>query len=132
MLYADSSKQKIFLINLDYSLAQPTAVKLGNTPRPEALDYDPQERFIYWSDLQLRQILRAHPDGSAKTIIINNGLQSPKGLAVDHVGRNLYWTDFDANRIEVAKLNGSDRKVLVSQNIQKPMDIVLDLKNGYE
>ena len=132
MLYADSSRQKIFLINLDNSQAQPTSVKLGNTPRPEALDYDPQERFIYWSDLQLRQILRAYPDGSAKEIIINNDLQSPKGLAVDHVGRNLYWTDFDANRIEVSKLNGSYRKVLVSQNVQKPMDIVLDLKDGYE
>lgn len=118
------------MINLDNPQAQPTAVKLGNTPRPEALDYDPQERFIYWSDLQLRQILSAQPDGSAEKIIVNNGLQSPKGLAVDHVGRNIYWTDFDANRIEVSKLNGSYRKVLVSQNIQKPMDIVLDLKDG--
>lgn len=118
------------MINLDSQQAQPTAVKLGNTPSPEALDFDPQERLIYWSDLQLNQILRARPDGSAKEIILNSGLQSPKGLAVDHVGRNLYWTDFDANRIEVSKLNGSDRKVLVSQNIQKPMDIVLDLKNG--
>ena len=118
------------MINLDNPQAQPTAVKLGNTPRPEALDYDPQERFIYWSDLQLRQILSAQPDGSAEKIIANNGLQSPKGLAVDYVGRNLYWTDFDANRIEVSKLNGSYRKVLVSQNIQKPMDIVLDLKDG--
>ena len=115
---------------MDNPQAQPSAVKLGNTPRPEALGYDPQQRFIYWSDLQLRQILRAHPDGRAKKIIVNNGLQNPKGLAVDHVGRNLYWTDFDANRIEVSKLNGSERKVLVSQNIQKPMDIVLDLKNG--
>jgi len=117
---------------LDNPQAAPTALKLGNTPNPEALDYDPQERFIYWSDLQLRQISRAQPNGSAKEIIVNNGLQSPKGIAVDHVGRNLYWTDFDANRIEVSKLNGSERKVLVSRNIQKPVDIVLDLKNGYE
>lgn len=104
-------------------------MKLGNTPSPEALDFDPQKRFIYWSDVQLRQISRALPDGSAKEVIVN-GLQRPRGLAVDYVGRNLYWTDFDANKIEVAKLNGSDRKVLFSQNIQKPVDIVLDLKNG--
>ncbi|KAL9988032.1 hypothetical protein ACROYT_G002429, partial [Oculina patagonica] len=128
LLFADSGRHTIYTINLD-NQAQPRALKLGNTPSPEALDFDPQKRFIYWSDVQLRQISRALPDGSAKEVIVN-GLQRPRGLAVDYVGRNLYWTDFDANKIEVAKLNGSDRKVLFSQNIQKPVDIVLDLKNG--
>lgn len=129
LLFADSGRQKIYTINLD-NQAQPSALKLGNTPSPEALDFDPQKSFIYWSDVQLHQISRAHPDGSAKEVIVNTGLQRPKGLAVDYVGRNLYWTDFDANKIEVAKLNGSDRKVLFSRNVQKPVDVVLDLKNG--
>ncbi|KAJ7370894.1 Low-density lipoprotein receptor- protein 6 [Desmophyllum pertusum] len=132
LLFVDSGRKKIFLINLDNQHAQPIALKLGitSTQSPDALDFDPQKRFIYWSDVQLHQISRAHPDGSSNEIIVNSGLQKPKGLAVDYVGRNLYWTDFDANRIEVAKLDGSDRKVLISQNIQKPVDIVLDVING--
>lgn len=129
LLFADSGRHKIYTINLD-NQGQPIPLKLGNTPSPEALDFDPQNGFIYWSDVQLHQISRALPDGSAKEVIVSTGIQRPKGLAVDYVARNLYWTDFDANKIEVAKLNGSDRKVLFSQNIQKPVDIVLDLKNG--
>lgn len=130
MLFVDSGRKKIFLLTLDNQHAQPVPLNLSNIQRPEALDFDPQTRYIYWSDLQLDHISRARPDGSLKAVIVNSDLQTPKGIAVDYVGRNLYWTDYDANRIEVAKLDGSQRKVLISQNIRKPVDIVLDLKNG--
>lgn len=130
LLFADSTKKKIYLINIDNQHSQVVPLELGNLQEPEALDFDPQTHSIYWSDLQFRQIVRANPDGKSKTIIVNSGLQRPRGIAVDYAGRNLYWTDYDGERIEVAKLDGSQRKVLISRNIEKPVDIVLDLNNG--
>lgn len=130
LLFADSTRKKIYLINIDNQHSEIVPLELDNLQEPEALDFDPQTHSIYWSDLQLRQIARANPDGKSKAIVVSSGIQRPRGIAVDYAGRNLYWTDYDANRIEVAKLDGSQRKVLISRNIEKPVDIVLDLENG--
>ena len=129
LLYADSGTKRIFKVNLDDPQTPPVALNLRNTQSPTALDFDPLESMIYWSDVQLDQISRSHPSGDAFQVVASN-LQSPRGIAVDFVARNLYWTDYLYNKIEVSKLNGSYRKVLISQNLQSPIDIVLDMENG--
>lgn len=66
-----------------------------------AIDYDPVEGFVYWTDDEIKAIRRAHIDGSASAMLVATELKHPDGIAVDWVARNLYWTDTGTDRIEV-------------------------------
>lgn len=94
---------------------------------PVAVDYDPVEGKIYWSDVTLKLVARAFPNGSSVYVIAYNNVIAPEGLAVDYTGRNIYWTDQVNNRIEVAKMDGSSRRSLITSNIVKPRAILLDI-----
>ncbi|XP_039278794.1 low-density lipoprotein receptor-related protein 6 [Nilaparvata lugens] len=96
-----------------------------------ALDFDVNNKMVYWTDNKLKTISRAFINGSQIKNIIEFGLDSPEGLAVDWVAHNLYWTDKSNRRIEVARLDGSSRKVLLWSNILEPHSIALDPSEGY-
>ncbi|MEQ2192771.1 hypothetical protein XENOCAPTIV_017035, partial [Xenoophorus captivus] len=65
-----------------------------------AIDYDPVEGFVYWTDDEVRAIRRSHIDGSNAMILVTMDINHPDGIAVDWVARNLYWTDTGTDRIE--------------------------------
>ncbi|KAM4747687.1 low-density lipoprotein receptor-related protein 6 isoform 2-T2 [Rhinophrynus dorsalis] len=96
-----------------------------------AVDYDPVEAYIYWTDDEVRAIRRTQIDGSSSQFIITSQVAHPDGIAVDWVARNLYWTDTGTDRIEVTRLNGTMRKILISEDLDEPRAIVLDPMNGY-
>lgn len=98
-----------------------------NISRPVAVDYDPVEGKIYWTDVTLKLVARAFPNGSSVEIIANNNVGTPDGLALDYEGRNLYWTDAGTRKVEVARLDGSFRKSLITSNIDKPRALILHL-----
>ena len=95
--------------------------------RPVAVDYDPLEGKVYWTDVTLKLVVSSFPNGSAVEVIADNNLYIPGGLAVDYVGRNIYWADEGTNRIEVARLDGSSRRGLITSNVEKPRAILLDI-----
>lgn len=90
-----------------------------------AIDYDPLEGHVYWTDDEVRAIRRAYLDGSGAQTLVDTEVNDPDGIAVDWVARNLYWTDTGTDRIEVARLNGTSRKILVSEDLDEPRAIVL-------
>ncbi|KAL3841911.1 hypothetical protein ACJMK2_020000 [Sinanodonta woodiana] len=96
-----------------------------------AVDYDPVEGYVYWTDDELRNIRRAQLDGSGSEIIVSSEVDHPDGIAVDWIGRNLYWTDTGTDRIEVVRLNGTHRRVLISEGLDEPRAICLDPAAGY-
>ncbi|XP_056271674.1 low-density lipoprotein receptor-related protein 5 isoform X2 [Pseudoliparis swirei] len=96
-----------------------------------AIDYDPVEGFVYWTDDEVRAIRRSHIDGSNAVMLVTTEINHPDGIAVDWVARNLYWTDTGTDRIEVTRLNGTSRKILISENLDEPRAIVLDPMNGF-
>ncbi|CAN9499060.1 unnamed protein product [Ophioblennius macclurei] len=96
-----------------------------------AIDYDPVEGYIYWTDDEVQAIRRSYIDGSNAMVLVTTELAHPDGIAVDWVARNLYWTDTGTDRIEVTRLNGTSRKILISENLDEPRAIVLDPVNGY-
>lgn len=96
-----------------------------------AIDYDPVEGYVYWTDDEVRAIRRSHIDGSNAMMLITTEINHPDGIAVDWVARNLYWTDTGTDRIEVTRLNGTSRKILISENLDEPRAIVLDPVHGY-
>ncbi|XP_043921911.1 low-density lipoprotein receptor-related protein 5 [Protopterus annectens] len=96
-----------------------------------AIDYDPVEGYIYWTDDEVRAIRRAYLDGSGAETLVTTEINHPDGIAVDWVARNLYWTDTGTDRIEVTCLNGTSRKILISENLDEPRAIVLNPVTGY-
>lgn len=91
-----------------------------------AIDYDPVEGYLYWTDDDVKAIRRSRLDGSDAQFIVTSQVSHPDGIAVDWIARNLYWTDTGTDRIEVTRLNGTMRKILISEDLDEPRAIVLD------
>ena len=115
-----------FLWTVPDTPCQPLAIKT-NISRPVAVDYDPVEGKVYWTDVTLEQVARAFPNGSEVEVLAKNVI-NPDGVAVDWIGRNLYWTDAGTNKIEVSRLDGSFRTSLVTVNVGFPRAIILDIE----
>ncbi|KAM4615156.1 low-density lipoprotein receptor-related protein 6 isoform 1-T1 [Polymixia lowei] len=96
-----------------------------------AIDYDPVDGHIYWTDDEVKAIRRSYLDGSDAQFVVTSQVNHPDGIAVDWIARNLYWTDTGTDRIEVTRLNGTMRKILISEDLDEPRAIVLDPVAGY-
>uniref|UniRef100_A0A8C8JNS3 EGF-like domain-containing protein n=1 Tax=Oncorhynchus tshawytscha TaxID=74940 RepID=A0A8C8JNS3_ONCTS len=96
-----------------------------------AIDYDPVDGYVYWTDDEVKAIRRSRIDGTDAQTLVTTEINHPDGIAVDWVARNLYWTDTGTDRIEVTRLNGTSRRILISENLDEPRAIVLDPVNGY-
>ncbi|XP_033629378.1 low-density lipoprotein receptor-related protein 1-like isoform X2 [Asterias rubens] len=96
-----------------------------------ALDFDVQDRKVYWSDVtqQDSTISRMDINGS-NTEVLHLGVLNPDGLAVDWVGRNLYWCDKGLDQIGVSTLDGHFRRALIKEGLDEPRAIALDPRNG--
>ncbi|KAH0621024.1 hypothetical protein JD844_022020 [Phrynosoma platyrhinos] len=113
-------------ISLDMPDFTDIILQIDNIRHAIAIDYDPVEGYIYWTDDDVRAIRRAFLDGSGAQTIVSTEIDHPDGIAVDWVARNLYWTDTGTDRIEVTRLNGTSRKILISENLDEPRAIVLN------
>nr|CAD7434757.1 unnamed protein product [Timema monikensis] len=101
-----------------------------------ALDYDWEEKCIYWSDVtslgsSIKRLCTKAQGNNTYEVLHSATLQNPDGLAVDWVGRNLYWCDKGLDTIEVSKLDGRFRKVLIKTGLEEPRAITLDPRQGY-
>ena len=96
-----------------------------------AVDYDPVEQKIYWTD-QSAGINRASVhDGLNQEQVVTKELNTTDGMAVDYNGRNIFWTDTGMNRIEVERMDGTYRKILISHGLDEPRDISLGMYRMY-
>ena len=131
ILFADADAKSTNIISLDvnYIISQPLFNHHGNQ-RPIALDFDPVEDRVYWSDVYLGRIFSAFANATSLKTLFHCNVQTPDGLAIDHVGRNIYWTDTGTNRIEAGWLDGTRRRVLIKYGLDQPRTIVLYERNG--
>ena len=128
MLFAEGDSGEIYKVPL--AVSDTPCQLLGiqaNISRPVAVDYDPVEEKVYWTDVTLKLVARAFPNGSDVEVIAQHNVSNPDGIAVDWLGRNLYWTDVGTKKIEVSKLDGSIRKSLITTSIDSPRAILLDI-----
>ena len=131
ILFTDADNKSTKFVPLDSnSFAPITLFKHIGIQHPIAVDYDPVEDRVYWSDVALGRIISAFCDTTTVKILFTCNVQSPDGLAIDYVGRNIYWTDAGTNRIEVGRLDGTGRKLLIKDELDEPRAIVLDERNG--
>ncbi|XP_013773894.1 low-density lipoprotein receptor-related protein 6-like [Limulus polyphemus] len=118
-------------ISLDTPDYTDVVLQLKDIKHSIAIDYDPIEEYVYWTDDETRTIKRAFLNGTGQENLIDTEIQHPDGIAVDWIAKNIYWTDTGTDRIEVARFNGSSRKVLISENLDEPRAIVVDPPGGY-
>ncbi|XP_039480591.1 low-density lipoprotein receptor-related protein 6 [Drosophila santomea] len=119
---------KISLDSPDYTIFP---LPLGKVKYAIAIDYDPVEEHIYWSDVETYTIKRAHADGTGVTDFVTSEVRHPDGLALDWLARNLYWTDTVTDRIEVCRLDGTARKVLIYEHLEEPRAIAVAPSLGW-
>ncbi|XP_044734866.1 low-density lipoprotein receptor-related protein 6 [Chrysoperla carnea] len=118
-------------ISLDTPDYTAFVIPLKETKHTIALDFDPVDNFLYWTDDELKAIRRAKLDGSEEQDIVITEVNHPDGIAVDWIARNIYWTDSGYDRIEVARLNGSSRKVIINEALSEPRAIVVAPVHGW-
>lgn len=123
-------RRDIRRISLDTPDYTSIVIPLKNIKHAIAIDYDPVDDYVYWTDDEIKAIRRVKLDGTGGEYIVTINLGTPDGIAVDWVARNIYWTDTFTKMIEVARLNGSFRKVVVKENIYKPRAIAVHPARG--
>ncbi|KRX57417.1 Low-density lipoprotein receptor-related protein 6 [Trichinella sp. T9] len=123
-------RSDIRILSLDTPDYSDYALNVQSIKQAVAVDYDPVEKFVYWSDNDQKMIRRAKLDGSEETDIVMNEFGLSDGIAFDWVARNVYWTDAQMDRIEVARSDGSARRILISTGLSQPRAIAVDPKRG--
>ncbi|KAJ8019186.1 Low-density lipoprotein receptor-related protein 6 [Holothuria leucospilota] len=98
---------------------------------PVAVDFDPIERKVYFTDVGSKFIGKIGIDGSNQEMLPMSNIGVPDGIAVDYVTRNMYWTDTGTDTISVARLDGTYRRILVEENLHEPRDIIVQPNEGY-
>ncbi|KAG5877087.1 hypothetical protein JTB14_015462 [Gonioctena quinquepunctata] len=126
-----AKRTEICLIYLDSPEYSIKSLPLGDVKYSIAVDFDPIENFIYWSDDEVKKIQKAKLDGSDQQDVIQTEIQDPDGIALDWISRNIYWTDAGSNRIELASLSGGYRKVIVMDKLLDPRGIAVASELGW-
>ncbi|XP_022326935.2 low-density lipoprotein receptor-related protein 4-like isoform X2 [Crassostrea virginica] len=104
------------------------AVPVSGIKNAIAIDFDPLEKQIYWTDGEEQSINRVHLDGTGKQNLVS-GVLRPDGIALDAVNRKLYWTDRWKKVVEMSELDGSQRKAIITNHLYMPFDIAVDPQN---
>nr|CAD7429275.1 unnamed protein product [Timema monikensis] len=126
-----AQRTDICRISLDSPDYTNFVIPLQGVKHAIAIDFDPVEEYLYWTDDEARALRRAHLDGSNQEDLIVTEVEHPDGIAVDWVARNIYWTDTGTDRIEVARLTGASRKVLINDDLLEPRAIALAPEKGW-
>ncbi|XP_033627621.1 low-density lipoprotein receptor-related protein 6-like [Asterias rubens] len=120
LLVADSVNGTISKGSISLSLADLTPLPFIDVVCPVAVDFDPIDQMVYWTDSgpPSPKISKARIDGSGQTLLVSE-LFEPVGLALDNVARMVYWTD-EVGHIARIPMDGSGTKEVIVEDISCP------------
>ncbi len=67
LLFSDTYQKEIY--QMDATTGQFVALPLPSHDNPIAVDYDPGDSKVYWSDVSARVLKRAHLNGSREEVM---------------------------------------------------------------
>lgn len=95
-----------------------------------AMDYDYNNRFIYFPRLNMHDIVRfPYPSDNTTLQTIVHSVSYPSGIAVDSINDHLYWVDYNYNKLSRCTLDG--RNVTVLSTLSNPWVIRLDVTDRW-
>ncbi|XP_076455843.1 uncharacterized protein LOC143290359 isoform X2 [Babylonia areolata] len=97
---------------------------------PTALEFDPVERRVYWSDEGIGEVRSAFVNGSDwKTVHRNQEGEVSKALALDPVARLLFVAESPTGRIVMRSLLTAHRRTVLT-GLTDPTSLALDYSEG--
>ena len=130
ILFADAEDHSASYISLDVNYYVSQRLVKHRSQLPIALDFDPVEDRVYWSNMHYGGIFSSFLNRTSFKTLFYCNVKTPEGLAIDHVGRNIYWSDSGTKTIEIGRLDGTSRRVLIKDGLEQPRAIVLSTRNG--
>ncbi|XP_076456135.1 uncharacterized protein LOC143290513 isoform X2 [Babylonia areolata] len=99
---------------------------------PIAVDYDPVEQTIYWTEVGLITGIRgAALNGSGVHTVISTSSDSiVGGLAVDPLSRLIFYTDAGRDIIAMLTMSAFAHKTIINTSLDQPRAIVLNTADG--
>ncbi|XP_076455694.1 uncharacterized protein LOC143290240 isoform X2 [Babylonia areolata] len=99
---------------------------------PVAVDYDPVEQTVYWTEVGLRKGIRGSAlDGSGMHTVLSVDRDSTVGgLAVDPLSRLIFYTDAGRDIIAMLTMSTFAHKTIINTSLDKPRAIVLNTADG--
>lgn len=98
---------------------------------PVALDYDPLEEYIYWTDRKTKKTYRMKEDGSNYKVIMRQKSGASHGIAVDGLSRTIFWFNDNGKKLMMSSLDGALTKTILKTGLDNPRDIALYEEKGY-
>ncbi|KAJ8030547.1 Low-density lipoprotein receptor-related protein 4 [Holothuria leucospilota] len=129
-LVTDSYRKTVYQVDMTSDSFNYTPIALDGLKNPIAVDYDPVEKKIYFTDVLRQTISRANLNGTGMEDIASDNVMTPDGLAVDYISRLVFWTDAGTDTISVSRLDGSYRRSLIKDDLENPRAITLDPFEG--
>ncbi|XP_039250698.2 uncharacterized protein LOC120328317 [Styela clava] len=120
----DADMHWIFQISADGS--QYTRLKLPGVRVPVQVEFDPETKMVYWTDVGMKSVNSAKWDGTEFKVLAKANVRQPTGLSLDKMSGNLYWTDEGTGTINVIRVDGTHRKTLLSTGIRSPRALAID------
>lgn len=90
-LVVDSDMHWIFQISSDGKKF--SRLNIPQVKSPVQVEFDPETKIVYWTDVGTKSVNRAKWDGSEFRKLVEKNVEQPTGLALDKMSGNLYWTD---------------------------------------
>ncbi|XP_076436243.1 scavenger receptor cysteine-rich type 1 protein M160-like [Babylonia areolata] len=129
LLFTDTDHRGVYRMDLT-STSYVTIPLLGHA-NPIAIDYDPEDTRIYWTDVAAREIRSSGLDGTNnETVRRLSDRSTADGIAVDPLSRLIFYTDTGEDIIAVLTIAGYSQKVVVRDDLDEPRAIVLDVMEG--
>ncbi|CAG2199075.1 unnamed protein product [Mytilus edulis] len=116
------------IIEFDFDTQSATVLLEHGRSYVFAIDYDYQNRYIYFPRYNYNDIVRfAYPSNNTTLQTVVQSLSVPTGIAVDSANHHLYWIEYGPDRLLRCNLDGSNVTVLSTLN--DPRVIRLDVTN---
>uniref|UniRef100_A0A663END6 Uncharacterized protein n=1 Tax=Aquila chrysaetos chrysaetos TaxID=223781 RepID=A0A663END6_AQUCH len=83
------------------------------TDMPRHIVVNPKNRYLFWADYgQNPKIERAFLDCTNRTVLVSEGIVTPRGLAIDHSNGYIYWVDDSLDMIARIQPDGGDVEIV--------------------
>ncbi|XP_059560178.1 low-density lipoprotein receptor-related protein 2 [Myotis daubentonii] len=102
----------------------------GNPSFFVGIDFDAQEKTLFFSDTSVDMIYKQKIDGTGREILTANRVESVESLTFDWISKNLYWTDLSYRSVSVMRLADKSRREII-RNLNNPRSIVVHPIAGY-